>query len=108
MEDHVEQQEDDEENHGQDDLESLFSAQLEFVFARPLEAVARRQSQFVVKKLVGPLHETSVVFRVQIDVHVSGQRRVLVADHRWPSRKRDLREICQAAPVRSMESLRAL
>src|SRR5229473_4477090 len=37
--------------------------------------------------------EAAVVFRVQIDVDVAGQRAVFIADHRRTARKRDFRDI---------------
>ena len=76
-------------------FEPFFCAQLEFVLAGPFEAVARWHRQLVAKKLVGLFYEATVVFCVEVDVHISSQRRILIADHRWASRKRNLRQITQ-------------
>ena len=45
------------------------------------------------KQITRVRDEAAVVFRVQIDVHVAGQRAVFIADHRGSSRERDFRDI---------------
>src|SRR5437879_8810913 len=82
---HVEQQEDDEEHHRQDELQSLFGPQLEFILPRPLVGVASRQGQPLSKGIVGAVDEPAIVLRVQINVNVSSERAILVANHGWRS-----------------------
>src|ERR1700730_300720 len=88
---HVEQQEDDAENHWQDQLQPLLRAQLKFVFAGPFVSVAGWQREFLTEQIVRAGDKASIVFRIQIDVHLTSDRSILVTDHGGPSRKRNLR-----------------
>src|SRR6266852_145903 len=94
VKDHVKQQKDDEEHHRQDELQSLFGPQLEFILPRPLVGVASRQGQLLSKRTVGTVDEAAVVLRVQVNVNVSSERPILIANHGWPTGERNLGHLC--------------
>ena len=71
MKDHVQQHKDYEEHYRQNDLQPLLGANLKLVLARPRVGVARWQREFLVQQIGGLLHETAIVFRVQVDVDVA-------------------------------------
>jgi ABC-type Zn2+ transport system substrate-binding protein/surface adhesin len=51
VENHVQEQEDHEEHHGQNDLHTFLRPKLKFIFARPLIGVSRGQLQLLPKHL---------------------------------------------------------
>ena len=106
---HVEQQEDDEEDDGQDELQPFFGAQLKLVFAGPFVGIAGRQREFLLEQVARVRNEAAVVVRVQIDVDVTGERAVFIADHRRAARERDFRDlseigICAPEGVRNQDA----
>src|SRR5713226_8776866 len=98
VKDHVKQQEDDEEHDRQNELQSLFGPQLEFILPRPLVGVTGRQRQLFSKRIVGAVDEAAVILRVQVNVNVSSERPILIANHGWPAGKRNLRHLCDRNP----------
>src|SRR5713101_4256571 len=94
VKDHIKQQEDDEEHHRQNELQSLFGPQLEFVLPRPLVGIASWQGQLLSKRLVGAVDEAAVILRVQVNVNVSSERPILIANHGWPTGERNLSHLC--------------
>ena len=90
MEDHVQEQEDHEEHDGQNDLQPFLGPQLEFIFARPLIGVSRRQLQLLPKQLAGLVYESAVVGGVEVDVDISRELAIFIADHGRATRERNL------------------
>src|SRR6185312_3652259 len=95
VEDHVQQHENDEEYDGKDDLEPLFGAQFKLVFTGPAIGVADGQVQFLLQQIVGLVNEPAVILRLQIEIHVAGERSIFVANHRWPAREEYSRDIVE-------------
>src|SRR5439155_16788968 len=90
VEDHVEKQKDQKEHHGQNNLQALFCTLLEFVLTRPLIGVTRWQFQLLPKQVAGLAYESSVVGRIEIDIDITRELAIFVADHRRLPRKRNL------------------
>src|SRR5437899_433655 len=90
MEDHVQEQEDHEQHYRQNDLHALLRPKLELIAARPLIGVYRGQLQFLPKHLARLVYEATVVIGVEIDVDIARKLATFIADHRRPSRKRNL------------------
>src|SRR5579863_2513738 len=90
MEHHIEQDKNHEKHDGYDQLQALLRAQLEFVFAGPFICVTGRKRELLPEHAVRLGDESAVVGRVEIDVDVASQRRVLIADHGGAARKRNL------------------
>src|SRR5215469_12842463 len=89
MENHVEKHEDNEKNDGQDHFQAFLRSHLELIFADPFVGVSGRQMESLLELVVCGAHEIPVVLRLEIDIDVAGEGRVLVADHGRPSRERD-------------------
>src|ERR1700733_5558772 len=79
--DHVQQQKDEAEDYRKNELETLFGTQLKLIFPRPLEAIVCRQCNLMVQPTGCLLHEAAVVGVFEVDVDVSGELAVLIADH---------------------------
>src|SRR5713101_8461948 len=92
MKHHVEQHKDDKKDDRQNELQPLFGPEFELVLAGPFVSKAGRQREFLLQQIARMSDEAAVVFRVQIDVNVAGQRAVFIADHRRAARKRDFRD----------------
>src|SRR5580704_17665847 len=93
MKHHVEQHKDDKKDDRQYELQPLFCPEFELVFAGPFVGEAGRQVEFFLEQIARIPDEAAVVFRIQIDVNVAGQRAVFIADHRGSPRERDFRDI---------------
>ena len=66
---------------GRISLQPLLRPQFEFVFSRPLVGVIRGKCEFVMQELVCLGDKTAIVRVLEVDVDVSCQCAVLVADH---------------------------
>src|SRR5438105_12949441 len=95
MECHVEQYEDDEEHDRNENLQSLTGANLEFVLARPNEGVARRQFDLLRNSAFGLIHVPADVTRHGVEVDVSGELRIFIANHRRPRRQRNFGQLAE-------------
>ena len=93
MKHHVEQHKDDKKDDRQNELQPLFGPEFELVLAGPFVSKAGRQVEFLLEQISRVCDEAAVVFRVQIDVHVAGQRPVFIADHGGSPGERDFRDI---------------
>src|SRR5260370_9451802 len=93
MKHHVEKNKDEKKDDRQNELQPLFGPEFELVLAGPFVSKAGRQREFLLKQIAGVRDEAAVVFRVQIDVHVAGQRPVFIADHGGSPGERDFRDI---------------
>ncbi len=89
MEDHVQQHEDHKEDDRKDDFQAFLGTQFKFVFAGPLIDVSGWELQFLLQLLRGLAHESAVVCGVQVNVNVTGQLAILVANHGRAVRKRN-------------------
>src|SRR5215471_236309 len=89
MENHVEKHEDNEKNDGQDHFQAFLRSHLELIFADPFVGVSGRQMESLLECVVCGAHEIAVILRLEIDIDVAGESRVLVPEHGRPSRKRD-------------------
>ena len=72
---------------GKINFNRCFARELELVFARPLERIACRQMKLLLKPSCGLRHESSIVRVFKIDVNVSGQCAVFIANHRRTTRE---------------------
>src|SRR6185437_13707639 len=88
MEDHVEQQKNDQEDDWQNEFEPLLGAQLELVFSRPAICKPSRHFQLLAQQAICLCDETPVVGCVEVDVDVTRQLSILVANHGGSARKR--------------------
>src|SRR6266853_2895027 len=93
MKHHVEQHKDDKKDDRQNELQPLFGPEFELVLAGPFVSKAGRQVEFLLEQISRVCDEAAVVFRVQIDVHIAGQRPVFIADHGGSPGERDFRDI---------------
>jgi hypothetical protein len=66
---------------------------LEFVFAGPLVSVTWLQLELLAEEVVRRVHESAIVFRIEVDVDVTGQGSVLVPDHGRAAGKRNARDL---------------
>src|SRR5207249_8128003 len=69
----------------------LLRPKLEFIFARPLIGVSRGQLQLLTKHLARLVHEPAVVGGVEINVDISRELAVFIADHRRAARSEERR-----------------
>src|SRR6266446_811516 len=79
-----------EEHHRQNDLHPFLRSKLEFIFARPLIGISRGQLQLLPKHLARLVYEATVVGGVEINVDISRELAIFIADHRRSPRKRNL------------------
>src|SRR6266850_746508 len=93
MEHHVEEHKDDEEHYGKNNLETLLGPLFEFVFSCPLVGVSGLETELFTEEVLRCVHESAIVFRVEVDVHVPGEGSLFVADHRRASGKRDFGDL---------------
>src|SRR6185312_4600433 len=92
VKDHIQEDKNQEEHDGHDEFEPLLRAQFELVFAGPLPGVARRKPELPAKKFVCLVDETAVVCAIEVDIDITRQSRVLIADHGRAARKRNPRD----------------
>src|SRR6266404_3870841 len=93
MEHHVEEHKDDEEHDGKNNLETLLGPLFEFVFSCPLVGVSGLETELFTEEVLRGVHESAIVFRVEVDVHVPGEGSFFVSDHRRASGKRDFGDL---------------
>src|SRR5439155_25982356 len=89
VEDHIEEQEDHKEHDGKNYFETLLGALLKFVFSSPLVGLPWLQLELLGEEVVRRFHESAIVFGIEVDVDVTGQGSVLVANHGWAARERN-------------------
>jgi hypothetical protein len=68
MEDHIEKHKDDEEDDGQDHLQTLLGPQFEFIFSRPFVGATRRQMQLLLEHVICGFCEVTVISGIEINV----------------------------------------
>src|SRR5581483_2160901 len=71
-----------EENDRQDNRQPFFCAYLEFVFAGPLVGVTGGELEFLAEQPVRLGYKSAVVPGGEVEIDVSGEKAVLVANHR--------------------------
>ena len=90
---HVQQDEDDEEDQGNEHLEALARPDLKFVLACPKQRVTGWQLHVRCDRGLRPIDVPANIARGRIDVHVASQLSILVAHHRRSGSQRDLRQL---------------
>src|SRR5215831_8275337 len=93
VEDQIQQEKDGCKHDRQYDLEPLFRAQFKLILSGPMEGVAGPKVQPFLEQFRCLVYKAPIVFGVEIDIDITGELAVFIADHGWSTGERNPRNL---------------